>query len=78
MSVRDTGIGIPDDLITGLFDSFSQASASVTKKYGGTGLGLTISKKLVELMGGEIGVTSCVGEGSNFHLKSLKSKNILF
>ncbi len=64
--VRDTGIGISIDQMDRLFKSFSQADASTTRKYGGTGLGLTISKQIVSLMEGKIGVESEEGKGSNF------------
>ncbi len=66
-SVSDTGIGIPEDKIGLLFESFSQVDASTTRVYGGTGLGLAISKNLVEMMGGRIWVDSVEGEGTTFH-----------
>lgn len=66
MLVKDTGIGIPTERLHSIFSSFEQADSTTTRQYGGTGLGLGISKKLVALMNGEINVTSQVGIGSSF------------
>jgi signal transduction histidine kinase/DNA-binding response OmpR family regulator len=66
-TVKDTGIGIPEDRLDRLFKSFSQIDTSTTRKYGGTGLGLVISKRLSEIMGGTMWVESEVGHGSRFH-----------
>ncbi len=86
-SVKDTGIGIPENRLQAVFENFAQADVSTTRKYGGTGLGISISKQLVELMNGKIWLTSVEGEGSVFHftvrmpvcvdniLKKAKAKN---
>ncbi|PWB23828.1 ATP-binding protein [Flavobacterium sp. HTF] len=80
--IVDTGIGIPEDKLQTVFESFSQGSIEVNRKYGGTGLGLTIVKKLIELLGGEIKLKSEVGKGStftfrlNFHISKEPLENI--
>lgn len=67
--VRDTGIGMTKDQVDKIFDAFTQADNSTTRKYGGTGLGLTITKKFCEIMGGSIGIESEPGTGSAFTVK---------
>jgi len=74
-SIIDSGIGIPEDKINQLFDSFSQVDASTTRKYGGSGLGLAISKKLCQLMGGDITVSSDPGKGSCFDVTVVLDKS---
>jgi len=75
-SVSDTGIGIPADKLSFIFDAFTQAASDTTRKYGGTGLGLAIVKQLVELQGGHIGATSRVKSGSTFYFTLRYKKNL--
>ena len=73
-SVKDTGCGIPADKLDVLFDAFTQADSSTTRKFGGTGLGLTISRQLCEMMGGRVGVESEVGKGAVFWFTACLNK----
>ena len=73
-AVRDTGIGIPVEKQAAVFESFAQGDMGTTRKYGGTGLGLTISRRLTELMGGRIGMESTPGEGSEFWIELFLEK----
>jgi CheY-like chemotaxis protein len=68
-TIKDTGVGIPEQQMEQIFDNFAQADVSTSRKYGGTGLGLTISKKLIEQQGGTISVESNVGLGSTFSVE---------
>jgi signal transduction histidine kinase/CheY-like chemotaxis protein len=74
--VSDSGVGIAVDKLDLIFDSFSQADASTTREFGGTGLGLTISRRLVEMMGGRIWVESKPGTGSQFHFTARLGKSV--
>jgi PAS domain S-box-containing protein len=67
--IKDSGIGIPEKILPSIFDSFTQASSDTTRKFGGTGLGLTIVKRLVELQSGKISVKSKVGSGTSFYFE---------
>ena len=75
VAVSDTGIGIPMEAQALVFDVFSQADGSTTRKFGGTGLGLVISKRLSELMGGTMWVESEEGKGSSFYVKLRGDEN---
>ncbi len=74
LAVRDTGIGIAPERHGAIFDSFTQADGSMTRRYGGTGLGLTICRQLIELMGGHIGLESEPGKGSTFWIELMLEK----
>lgn len=74
-SIRDTGIGIPDDKLEAIFEPFKQADGSTTRKYGGTGLGLSICRKIANLMNGEVWAESVIGEGTVFHFTAFMKKS---
>ncbi len=65
-TVKDTGIGIDEDKLAGIFDRFSQADTDISRRYGGTGLGLAITRQLIEMQGGHISVSSTKGKGTEF------------
>ena len=74
LAVRDQGVGISKDKISGIFDAFTQVDGSATRRYEGLGLGLTISKRLVEMMGGKIWVESKPGVGTAVHFTARLDK----
>jgi len=73
--IIDTGIGIPKEMLDKIFDPFTQADDSITRRFGGTGLGTTIAKELIEMMGGKIGIVSELNVGTTFHF-TLKAKDV--
>jgi signal transduction histidine kinase len=74
-AIKDTGVGVPEDRMSRLFKSFSQVDDSISRKYAGAGLGLAISKNLVEMMGGRIWAESNAGKGSTFHF-TIRAKSV--
>lgn len=76
--VQDTGIGIPDNKQTRIFDAFQQADGSITRQFGGTGLGLAISSRLASMMGGQLHVDSTEGKGSNFYFEAEFGQGITY